>query len=92
MRPAQGNRVLMGAGASKTLFNTRNNDFFLIQMADNVKGMAEQEVVFLFLKCVTSVKGSGLVRVFLERDAISRNLVTVILLRKLIILMQIAHT
>lgn len=46
-------------------------------MADNVKGMAEQEVVFLFLKCITSGKGSGLVSVFLEHDAISHKLVTV---------------
>lgn len=47
-------------------------------MADNMKGMAEQEVVFLFLKCITSGKGSGLVSVFVEHDAISRNLITVI--------------
>lgn len=77
----------MGAGPSKTFFNTRNNDFFLFQMVDNAKGMAEQKVVFLFLKRITSVKGSGLVSVFVERDAFSRNLVTVILLMKLIILM-----
>lgn len=76
---------------SKTFFNTRNNDFFLVQMAVKVKGMAVQKVVFPFLKG-TSVKGSGLVSVFLECDAISRNLVTMILLMKLIILMQIAHT
>lgn len=76
---------------SKTFFNTRNNDFFLIQMAINVKGMAEQKVVFPFLKYITSVKGSGL-GVFLERDAISLDLAAVILLMKLIILMQIAHT
>lgn len=82
----------MGAAVSKTLFNTRNNGFFLVQMAVNVKGMAEQKVVLLFLKCITSMKRSGLVSVFLERNAISRNLVTVILLIKLIILMQIAHT
>lgn len=49
-----GHRVVMGAGASKTFLNTRNNCFFLIQMARCVKGIAEQEVVFFFLKCITS--------------------------------------
>lgn len=44
-----GHRVVMGAGASKTFFNTRNNCFFLIQMAGCVKGIAEQDVVFFFL-------------------------------------------
>lgn len=61
-------------------------------MADSVKGMSEQEVVSLFLKCITSVKGSGLVSLFLEHDTVSGNLVTVIFLVKLIVLMQIAHT
>lgn len=35
----------------KRFFCTRKNDFFLVQMADSVKGLAEQKVVFLFLKC-----------------------------------------
>lgn len=78
----------MGAGPSKTFFNTRNNNLSLFQMDNNVKRMAEQKVVFLFLKCITSVEGSGLVNVFLELGTISHNLVTVILLMKLIILMQ----
>lgn len=55
-------------------FSTRRNDFFLVQMADSVKRLAEQKVVFLFLKCSTPVTGLSLVNVFLERDAISRNL------------------
>lgn len=59
---------------SKRFFGTRKNDFSLVQMADSVKGLAEQKVVFLFLKCSTAVTGLSLVNVFLECDAISRNL------------------
>lgn len=59
---------------SERFFSTRKNDFFLVQMADTVKGLAEQKAVFLFLKCSTPVTGLSLVNVFLERDAISRNL------------------
>lgn len=59
---------------SKMFFSTKKNDFFISQMVDNVKGLAEQKVAFLFLKCGTSVTGLSFVNVFLECDAISHNL------------------
>lgn len=67
-------KVLVGTGLSKRSFSTRKNDFFLVQMADSVKRLAEQKVLFFFLKCSTPLTGLSLVNIFLERDAISRNL------------------
>lgn len=66
--------VLVGTGMSERFFSTRKNDFFLIQVADSVKGLAEQKAVLLFLKCSTPMTGLSLVNVFLEGDAISHNL------------------